>query len=245
MNEVLAIYDFLNNYGIVTLIRIAIGIILILNKKSISILNNKNTPKRFKFALVTTYYAVILWCMFFGWIYPSMKSVILGIIVGIVFSFIIVKYSATEHMAGWIFLFISFYEIAEFVFYGLDISFAEILKSNSYIYDDFDYDTVKVKIAVALFLTVVSYVLLKKKDKWQIIEEEKYFGIGIYFILGTIFAAVYDPFSALVQAPSDWKELCIPLLNINYDKECFGIPLNVICVATLYRAFKRVNMGEE
>ena len=92
-----------------------------------------------------------------------MKSVILGIIVGIVFSFIIVKYSATEHMAGWIFLFISFYEIAEFVFYGLDISFAEILKSNSYIYDDFDYDTVKVKIAVALFLTVVSYVLLKKR----------------------------------------------------------------------------------
>lgn len=53
MNEVLAIYDFLNNCGIVTLIRIAIGIILILNKKSISILNNKNTPKRFKFALVT------------------------------------------------------------------------------------------------------------------------------------------------------------------------------------------------
>ena len=53
----------------------------------------------------------------------------------------------------------------------------------------------KVKIAVALFLTVVSYVLLKKKDKWQIIEEEKYFGIGIYFILGTIFAAVYDPVS--------------------------------------------------
>lgn len=175
MNEVLAIYDFLNNYGIVTLIRIAIGIILILNKKSISILNNKNTPKRFKFALVTTYYVVILWCMLFGWIYPSMKSVILGIIVGIVFSFIIVKYSATEHMAGWIFLFISFYEIAEFVFYGLDISFGEILKRNSYIYDDFDYDTVKVKIAVALFLTVVSYVLLKKKDKWQIIEEEKYF----------------------------------------------------------------------
>ena len=141
MNEVLAIYDFLNNYGIVTLIRIAIGIILILNKKSISILNNKNTPKRFKFALVTTYYAVILWCMLFGWIYPSMKSVILGIIVGIVFSFIIVKYSATEHMAGWIFLIISFYEIAEFVFYGLDISFGEILKSNSYIYDDFDYDS--------------------------------------------------------------------------------------------------------
>lgn len=66
MNEVLAIYDFLNNYGIVRLIRIAIGIILILNKKSISILNNKNTPKRFKFALVTTYYAVILWCMLFG-----------------------------------------------------------------------------------------------------------------------------------------------------------------------------------
>ena len=31
MNEVLAIYDFLNNYGIVRLIRIAIGIILILS----------------------------------------------------------------------------------------------------------------------------------------------------------------------------------------------------------------------
>lgn len=45
MNEVLAIYDFLNNCGIVTLIRIAIGIILILNKKSISILNTKIHPK--------------------------------------------------------------------------------------------------------------------------------------------------------------------------------------------------------
>ena len=91
---------------------------------------------------------------------------------------------------------------------------------------------------------------IRKKKKQTVIDKlktlfEKYFGIGIYFILGTIFAAVYDPFSALVQAPSDWKELCIPLLNINYDKECFGIPLNVICVATLYRAFKRVNMGEE
>lgn len=37
MNEVLAIYDFLNNYGIVTLIRIAIGIILFLNKNTLKI----------------------------------------------------------------------------------------------------------------------------------------------------------------------------------------------------------------
>ena len=65
----------------------------------------------------------------FGWIYPSMKSAILEIIVGIVFSFIIVKYSATEHMAGWIFLFISFYEIAEFVFMVLILVLLKFLKA--------------------------------------------------------------------------------------------------------------------
>ena len=129
----------------------------------------------------------------------------------------------------------AFYEIAEFVFYGLDISFGEILKSNSYIYDDFDYDTVKVKIAVALFAYSSKLCFIEKERQVANYRRGQNILEFVFIFYLERFSQLYMIlFQYLVQSTKRLRRSYgIPLLNINYDKECFGIPLNVICVATL------------
>ena len=114
MIEIIKIYN--QTYGdiLLTLIRVLIGILLIVNEKYVS--------RRFKYGVIVIYFGMILGGIISGYFDFSIKGILLGSIIGLIMGCIIVKYHKTDHIANLLFLLIYFYEIIGCIFYIFNIS---------------------------------------------------------------------------------------------------------------------------
>lgn len=226
MVEIIKAYVYIHGDVVLALIRVSIGIVLVLNEKYIS--------RKIKYGIVVIYYGILLGCISIVGIHLSINSMFVGMGLGIIISCIIIKYHKTEHITNLILLFITFYEILETFFYCFKVNFSEIFKTFDDIY--VDYKTIYVKIVCTIYVTLICYVILNSREKIKIIIEEcKYFWLGIYFMLGAVFANTKYP----LDLPDNWKDLFIPLFNVNYSPYAYGIPILLLLGTIIYRCYKR------
>lgn len=225
MIEIIKIYN--QTYGdiLLTLIRVLIGILLIVNEKYVS--------RRFKYGVIVIYFGMILGGIISGYFDFSIKGILLGSIIGLIMGCIIVKYHKTDHIANLLFLLIYFYEIIGCIFYIFNINFSEILGIYNY---DIDYKTIYATIIFSIILTVISYIVFYNKSNFiKIIEENKYFWIGNYFVIGAVVGFGTFP----IYGPGDWNEMSIELLNVTDDFQLNCVVMLEIMMLLAYRGYKK------
>ncbi|MFQ9115429.1 hypothetical protein [uncultured Eubacterium sp.] len=225
MIEIIKIYN--QTYGdiLLTLIRVLIGILLIVNEKYVS--------RRFKYGVIVIYFGMILGGIISGYFDFSIKGILLGSIIGLIMGCIIVKYHKTDHIANLLFLLIYFYEIIGCIFYIFNINFSEILGIYNY---DIDYKTIYATIIFSIILTVISYIVFYNKSNFiKIIEENKYFWIGNYFVIGAVIGFGTFP----IYGPGDWNEMSIELLNVTDDFQLNCVVMLEIMMLLAYRGYKK------
>lgn len=80
----------------------------------------------------------------------------------------------------------------------------------------------------------VIYKQLRDKIGLYISEKMKYIFLGNYFVLGALFAATIHPF----DVPGDWKDVFIPLLNVNYSPYEYGLPISEIFILVMFFIYR-------
>lgn len=227
MTEIIKIYNQIHGDILLAIIRVLIGILLIVNKKY--------APGRIKYGATVIYYGMILSGIISGYFDFSIKGILLGEIIGFIMSCIIVKYHKTEHITNLLFLFIYFYEIIGCIFYIFNINFSEIFGIYNY---DIDYKTIYAAIIFSIILAVIGYIIFYNKNKFiNIIEENKYFWIGNYFVIGAVIGFSMFP----VYGPGDWNEMSIQLLNVTDDFQLNCVIMLEVIMLLAYRGYKKLD----
>ena len=225
MTEIIKIYNQIHGDILLTIIRVLIGILLIVNEKYAS--------RKIKYGVTVIYYGMILSGIISGYFDFSIKGILLGEIIGFIVSCIIVKYHKTDHITNLLFLFIYFYEIIGCIFYIFNINFSEIFGIYNY---DIDYKTIYAAIIFSIILAVIGYIIFHNKNKFiNIIEENKYFWIGNYFVIGAVIGFSIFP----VYGPGDWNEMSIQLLNVTDDFQLNCVIMLEVIMLLAYRGYKK------
>lgn len=218
--------DFLNLYIITDIdiiskvIRIVIGILLLVRTEKITSSTKKN--------LITIYYGFVLGCIFSCLINPVIINILIGGIIGICLSLCMVILYKGDFISNFILFFIIIYEVFETVFYAFEIHFCDIFR----IYEDMylDYTTIYVKLLCSVLGAYFICIFYKKRKDvrgFHIADNVKYDFIGNFFIIGSLFSGTID---LLYDAPGDWKDIFIPLLNVNYCPDFYFIPILEIVI---------------
>lgn len=128
---------------------------------------------------------------------------------------------------------IYFYEIIGCIFYIFNINFSEILGVYNY---DIDYKTIYVALIFSIILTVISYIVFRNKNNFiKIVEENKYFWIGNYFVMGAVIGFCMFP----IYGPGDWNEMSIELLNFTDDFQVNCLVMFEVVILIAYREYKK------
>ena len=225
MIEIIKIYNQIHGDILLMIIKIIIGTLLIANEKYIS--------RRFKYSVIVIYFGMMLGCFIPGYLDFSVKGIFLGTIVGLILGCIIAKYHKTDYIANSLFLLIYFYEIIGCIFYIFNINFSEILGVYNY---DIDYKTIYVALIFSVILTVISYIVFRNKNNFiKIVEENKYFWIGNYFVMGAVIGFCMFP----IYGPGDWNEMSIELLNVTDDFQVNCLVMFEVVILIVYREYKK------
>ena len=173
------------------------------------IVNEKYISRRFKYSVIVIYFGMMLGCFIPGYLHK------------------------TDHIANSLFLLIYFYEIIGCIFYIFNINFSEILGVYNY---DIDYKTIYVALIFSVILTVISYIVFRNKNNFiKIVEENKYFWIGNYFVMGAVIGFCMFP----IYGPGDWNEMSIELLNVTDDFQVNCLVMFEVVILIAYREYKK------
>ena len=207
---------------VITLLRILIGIMLLISDKVI--------PRKMKQFIVTTYYGVLFGVLSIYISNLRVYSILIGAILGLIVSMMLTIYKRTDHITNLIVLFITFYEITEIIVYSLKFDFYKYATNISEIYAD--HRTIYFKLVVAFYITIISYIVIASKDKIRkFLERVKFFWLGVFFIVGAIFANTIHP----LDIPDEWKDLCLILFNVNYSRYDYLVPTFILLAIVLIR----------
>lgn len=228
MEQIIDIYNEFHGDIFISIIRVLIGILLILNEKYIS--------EKLKCYITVIYLGGILGTVIPSYFGCSTKGILLGMVLGFVVGWIYAKFQKKAYVTDLIFLFTYFYVFVGLVFVALNINFSEMLGIYTYY---IDYATIYAAIIIATILTVVTYIVIifsKKKKVIKAIAENKYFWIGNYFIVSLLIGVSNFP----VYGPGEGNEMSLVLLNVtdNFQFNCL-IVIEVVMVF-LYRAYKKM-----
>ena len=131
---------------------------------------------------MTTYYGVLFGVISIYISNLRVSGILIGAILGLLVSFALIIYKETENINNFIVLFITFYEITEIIVYA-------------------DHRTIYFKLVVAFYVTLISYIIINHQEKKRkILENNKFFWLGIFFIVGAIFANTIHP----LDVPDEW-----------------------------------------
>lgn len=227
MSGFLRIYRDANLDIICAVIRIVIGIIMLVSLK-----NRVIDIKKF---LVTIYYGLIGGCILGCLLNPVMINIVIGGIFGLFLSLCVSIFYKGDIVTSFILFFITIYEILETIFYVYKINFSVILKT----YDDIfaDYTTMYIKLSSSIFLSIIACIIyskIKGKNDYRIPNKLRNVFFGNYFILGALFASMLQP----SDVPGDWKDVFIPLLNVNYSPYLYAFPILEIVILIIVLAYK-------
>ena len=114
--------------------------------------------------------------------------------------------------------------------YSLKFDFYKYATNISEIYAD--HRTIYFKLVVAFYITIISYIVIASKDKIRkFLERVKFFWLGVFFIVGAIFANTIHP----LDIPDEWEDLCLILLNVNYSRYDYLVPICILLAIALIR----------
>lgn len=222
--RMLDLYIDIHGQFVITLFRILIGIMLLISEKVI--------PRKVKQFIVTTYYGVLFGVFSIYISNLRVGSILIGAILGLIVSVMLTIYKKTDRITNLIVLFIIFYEITETIVYFLKFDFYKYATNINEIYAD--HRTIYFKLVVALYITIISYIVIDSKDKIKkILERVKFFWLGVFFIVGAIFANTIHP----LDIPDEWEDLYLILLNINYSHYDYLVPIFILVLIGLIRMF--------
>ena len=179
---------------------------------------------------MTTYYGVLFGVISIYISNLRVSGILIGAILGLLVSFALIIYKETENINNFIVLFITFYEITEIIVYSLKFDFYKYATNISEIYAD--HRTIYFKLVVAFYITIISYIVIASKDKIRkFLERVKFFWLGVFFIVGAIFANTIHP----LDIPDEWEDLCLILLNVNYSRYDYLVPICILLAIALIR----------
>ena len=209
---------------VITLFRILIGIMLLIS--------NKVIPRKMKQFIVTAYYGILFGVISIYISNLRVYSILIGAILGLIVSVMLTIYKRTDHITNLIVLFITFYEITEIIVYSFKFDFYKYATNINEIYAD--HRTIYFKLVVALYITIISYIVIASKDKIRkFLERVKFFWLGVFFIVGAIFANTIHP----LDIPDEWEDLYLILLNINYSHYDYLVPTFILVIIVFVRMF--------
>ena len=216
------LYEDMHGEIVVTLLRIMLGILLLISQKII--------PERFKEFIVTSYYGVLV-CMITTYVSNlKISSMIIGIVLGLVVSVMLTIYNKTEDFTNLIVIFIAMYEIMEVIVYAFDFDFSSFATNIMDVYAD--NRNMYFKAVVALYITVISYIVISTKEKARnYLQKNKHFWLGIFFIVGAVFANTLHP----LEIPYTTKDLWFILWNINYSHDEFWLPILILFIVLIIK----------
>lgn len=218
----LDLYIDIHGEIVITLFRILIGIMLLISERAI--------PRIVKQFIVTTYYGVLFGVLSIYISNLRLSSILIGAVLGLVVSVMLTIYKKTDHITNFIVLFITFYEITELVVYFLKFDFYKYATNISEIYAD--HRTIYFKLVVAFYITIISYIVINSNEKIRkFLEEGKFFWLGVFFIVGAIYANTVHP----LDIPDEWKDLYLILLNVNYSPYDYFVPVFILLVIAIIR----------
>ena len=207
---------------VITIFRILIGILLLISEKVI--------PRKVKQFIVTAYYGVLFGVLSIYISNLRVYSILIGAILGLIVSVMLTIYKKTDHITNLIVLFITFYEITEIIVYSLKFDFYKYATNISEIYAD--HRTIYFKLVVAFYITIISYIVISSNEKIRkFLEGRKFFWLGVFFIVGAIFANTVHP----LDIPDEWKDLYLILLNVNYSHYDYLVPAFILLTIVLIR----------
>ena len=194
------------------------------------LISDKVIPRKMKQFIVTTYYGVLFGVLSIYISNLRVYSILIGAILGLIVSMMLTIYKRTDHITNLIVLFITFYEITEIIVYSLKFDFYKYATNISEIYAD--HRTIYFKLVVAFYITIISYIVIASKDKIRkFLERVKFFWLGVFFIVGAIFANTIHP----LDIPDEWEDLCLILLNVNYSRYDYLVPICILLAIALIR----------
>ncbi len=78
----------------------------------------------------------------------------------------------------------------------------------------------------------ISYIVINSNEKIRkFLEEGKFFWLGVFFIVGAIYANTVHP----LDIPDEWKDLYLILLNVNYSPYDYFVPVFILLVIAIIR----------
>ncbi len=176
---------------------------------------------------MTTYYGVLFGVISIYISNLRVSGILIGAILGLLVSFALIIYKETENINNFIVLFITFYEITEIIVYSFKFDFYKYAPNISELYAD--HRTIYFKLVVAFYVTLISYIIINHQEKN--IGNNKFFWLGIFFIVGAIFANTIHP----LDVPDEWEDLCLILLNVNYSRYDYLVPICILLAIALIR----------
>ena len=228
MSEILKIYSQFYGDIILTIIRIVIGMVMILNTKKIS--------KNFKCRVVAVYYGIILEIVVLVGIKNVTLKLALCLLVVFSFGFAIIKCYKIDCLMNSILLFVYSYMIIGCIVEIIDINFSELLGNYNY---DIDYTSICVTMLLAGLLSAFVYMIIcRKKDTIFRFEANKYFWLGNYFVVSAFVGFSIFP----IYGPGDGREMILVLLNVSDDFKTNFILLFETLLVFLYRGYKNVDL---
>ena len=103
---------------------------------------------------------------------------------------------------------------------------------------DIDYKTIYAATIFSTILALLSYIAFHNKNKIiNIIEENKYFWIGNYFIIRAVIGFGMFP----IYGPGDWNEMSIQLLNVTDDFQLNCVVMLEVMMLLAYRGYKKAD----
>nr|WP_302689955.1 hypothetical protein [uncultured Eubacterium sp.] len=179
---------------------------------------------------MTTYYGVLFGVISIYISNLRVSGILIGAILGLLVSFALIIYKETENINNFIVLFITFYEITEIIVYSFKFDFYKYAPNISELYAD--HRTIYFKLVVAFYVTLISYIIINHQEKKRkTLENNKFFWLGIFFIVGAIFANTIHP----LDVPDEWEDLCLILLNVNYNRYDYLVPICILLAIALVR----------
>lgn len=225
MSDLINVYNQYYGDIILVAIKILVGIILIIN------IQQKYT--KLKYTITVTYSTTMLGMVIFGYLSNNLFINILGLIVGLMVGGLVSRFSFRENIIIYLLFFIYYYVLLECFLKMAGIDFTEIFKGMSYY--DIDYYGVGISCGMAIVLALVTIKILQKKNKLiKLIDENKYFWIGNFIIVGGIMQLQLFP----VYGISEWSELAMILLNGFYSRETYAIVLLELIALLISRICK-------
>ena len=200
-------------------IRLLIGLTLLFNVK---LLSDKK-----KNIIICIYYGVINCGIIGAYALQNIAGVIIGGGIGIILACLIYR-KAKSNVLFFGMVWMLMLDALDLVFYKANINFSEILEK----YDDIyrEYWSIYAKFIILIVISTIVVVGCLAIYKIKVEDRVLHLLIGNQFIIGAIFASTGLP----MEEPDTFKDIAIPLLNVNMSQECYLIPiLEVVVMVTI------------